>query len=437
MNIKTEFIDSEPVKLLCDMYTTEYMRRSVFRKAAPQVPSVLNAIGACAGFAAQFAVWRELILPRKRNPGDFLVYATTKSHDTFFLGDAINLFLFSTMPDRLSFLSLPTTALSNVSEIPDISELVRHVSQTLGGKEFGRPRVPPSVELPELPQAALAKTWGKVRQILQNRRPAEWPALLGAAAFHIVNSNRNAMPPPIAIRILLEAAVPMSKLDPMTVEHSGVTAPPLNGWSNWANQPENYQEILSETRAVMPTQVPAQVAVRPFVINQPKVVFLNLNGTRSDAILAKDRAEIGGLFREIPVTATPLPACDVVFLYCAVESSGKVVGHTESLRNLIGESGTRVAVVASEIPHEILMSPEFQRSLNRGNNPPTNLVITGNRNGEAFDRFFKSLFQLMWAGVPMPFAWAKLAPQSPQQPPDIPGTICLMEAGHVVFGRAL
>jgi len=50
---------------------------------------MLNALGACAGFAAQVAVWRELVLPTKRNPGDFLVYVS-KSHDLFFFGEAIN-----------------------------------------------------------------------------------------------------------------------------------------------------------------------------------------------------------------------------------------------------------------------------------------------------------------------------------------------------------
>jgi len=48
--------------------------------------------------------------------------------------------------------------------------------------------------------------------------------------------------------------------------------------------------------------------------------------------------------------------------------------------------------------------------------------------------FFKSLFQDMWAGTPMPSSWVKLAPQVRPQSRDIPGSICPMEAGQVVFG---
>jgi hypothetical protein len=134
---------------------------------------MLNAVGACAGFAAQVAVWRELVLPRNKNPGEFLVYANTKSKETFFLGEAINQFLFATPPDRLSFLSVAGAALSSPSELLDIAELARHVGRSLGTEGFGRPRIPPSVDVPELPRNALTRTWGKVARILQTHRPAD------------------------------------------------------------------------------------------------------------------------------------------------------------------------------------------------------------------------------------------------------------------------
>jgi hypothetical protein len=158
MSIDAEVLNSEPAHLLSSMYATEYPPRSLPRERSP-VPSMLNALGACAGFAAQVAVWRELVLPTKRNPGDFFVYAITKSRETFFFGEAINLFLSSMMPDRMSFLSLAATGVSNVSELLDIGELATHVSRTLGTEAFGRPRVPPSVKVPELPRGA--RTWGK------------------------------------------------------------------------------------------------------------------------------------------------------------------------------------------------------------------------------------------------------------------------------------
>jgi hypothetical protein len=432
MSIDAEVLNSEPVDLLCGMYATEYTSQSLARMRDP-VPSMLNALGACAGFAAQVAVWRTLVLPTDRNPGDFFVYVG-KPNEILFYGEAINQFLISTPADRLSFLSLAASTLRNSSELFSIGELAGHVAQTVGTEDFGIPRAPPSVDLPELPRAGLARTWGKATHILEACRPAEWPALLGAAAYNIIYSNRAMLAPPIALKILLEAAIPMSKLNPITVDQSGVPPPSLTNWSMRALRPENNPEILAEVRSVMPAK-PAKLSIR-VVFRQPTIAFLKLSATGCDTIVAEDSAQIGGVFHgKIRVVTTGVPSCDVLFLYCDFEPSGRIVGEESSLRDLIGKSGASVAVIASEVGPEIMSNPNFRNSLNRGNNPPANLVITNDRKGEAFSRFFKSLFQLMWTGVPMPMAWVKLAPQTRQQPQDIPVTICLMGAGQVVFGE--
>jgi hypothetical protein len=434
MSIDAEVLDSEPAHLLSNLYATEYPPHSLLSERSP-VPSMLNALGACAGFAAQVAVWRELVLPTKRNPGEFFIYAITKSRETFFFGEAINLFLFSTMPDRVSFLSLATVALSDASELFDIGELASHVSWTLGTQGFGRPRVPPSVKLPELPRGALTRTWSKAAHVLRDIPPAEWPALLGAAAYNIIRANQKLLPPPLALRVLLEAAVPMSKLNPATVEQSGVPPPILTEWSMRALRPQGTQEILAEVRGAMPV-MPSKSSPKERVIDEPRIAFLNLAGESCEAIAAEDRAEIGEVFDgKVEVATAPVPTCDVLFVYCTFDPSSEVIGPQSTLRDLIGKSGASVAVVASEVRPEILWDRQFQKSLNRGTNPPVNLVITAHRKGEAFGRFFKSLFGLMWTGVPLATAWATLAAQTRQQPQNIPGSICLMEGDHVMFGK--
>ncbi len=391
-------------------------------------------MGACAGFAAQVAVWRELILPRNRNPGDFLVgFATPQSSEILCFGEAINQFLFSTGRDRLSFLSLAAVGLTNASQLPDIGELLRHVSQSIGTDSFGTPRVLPVVKLSELPRAALARTWGKTAQILESSRPSEWPALLGATVHTVTRANRKLLAPQIALKIALEAAAPMSKLNPATVESSGVPAPSFVNWSQRALLPENNQAIVAEVRAAMPA-MPVWGATTPLVIDDPEIAFVNLAGESCAAIAAEDRAVIGELFgRNVQVATVPV-SCDVLFLYCSFKSSGGIVGQQESLRGLIVNNTARVVVVASEISGELLSNREFGTALAEGGNPPVNLVMTLNRNGDNFGRFFRSLFQMMLKGVSMPMAWVKLAPQGPVQPPDIPGTICMMGAGQIAFG---
>jgi hypothetical protein len=434
MTIDREVLNSQVVQSLCQMFAAEYTPQSSFFQKTPSIPAMLNALGACGGFAAQVAVWRELVTPSNRNPGEFLISATTTSKETFFLGEAINQFLFAVPPDRLSFLSLAGAALSVPSELLDIAELARHVVSSMGTEGFGRPRTPPSIDLPELPRDALTRTWGKAARILHAQRPAEWPAVLGAAALNIIGTNRKALAPPVAVRILLEAAVPMSKLNPATVEQSGVRIPSVTEWSMRAFRPEHQQELVAEVRRAMPAK-PSRVSAPPSAIAQPAIGFLNLCGISCEAIAAQDQTEIGALFQgQVQQATATVPRCDVLFLYCELDAAAKIVGQPQSLGDVIRESGARIAVVASGIRREIVSASGFQKSLGTGNRP-VNLVLVLDRNEAAFGRFFRSLFQDMWAGVPMPMAWVKLAPQGPRQPRDIPATVCIMGAGQVTFRR--
>jgi hypothetical protein len=170
-------------------------------------------------------------------------------------------------------------------------------------------------------------------------------------------------------------------------------------------------------------------------IDAPKIAFLNLAGAACAAIVAEDRQAIGELFEpNVQVTTVPV-RCDVLFVYCGFEPSGKVVGQTRSLRDLVRETEAQIVVIASEVPGDFIGNGQFSPALSKGDNPPVNLVITLNRNGEKFARFFRSLFELMWAGKSMPMAWVRLAPQAPGNPQqhDHPGTIFAAERGQVAF----
>jgi hypothetical protein len=120
--------------------------------------------------------------------------------------------------------------------------------------------------------------------------------LLGEAAYDIVDANRTILAARIAVRILLEAAVLMSKLNPSTVDQSGVPAPSLANWSSMrALHPENTQAIITEVCAVTPV-MPARLPARVRATANHGIAVLNLVGTGCEAIAAQDQAEIASLF---------------------------------------------------------------------------------------------------------------------------------------------
>jgi hypothetical protein len=258
--------------------------------------------------------------------------------------------------------------------------------------------------------------------------------VLGATAHAIISDTRNTLAPPVAVRILLESAVPISKLNPVLVEQSGVRIEPVAQWSMRAAQAEQQQEIIAEARQAMPA-TPARVAAPPLVIAQPAIAFVNWCGARCETMVAWDCAQIGELFGDKVVTSTgAIPRCDVLFLYCDFTASG--IAGQSSVRDLIRESGARIAVIATELPPDLMSKNEFPKSLDRGKSQPVNLVFVMRRNGLAFRRFFRALFQHMLDGESMTLAWMKLAPQVPHlQPPDMPVIMCLTEAPSVTFRK--
>lgn len=81
----------------------------------------------------------------------------------------------------------------------------------------------------------------------------------------------------------------------------------------------------------------------------------------------------------------------------------------------------RILTLASNNEPEWLV-PFCSEAVNAGT-AKINLVMTLDRKGELFVRFFTSLFGFMLKGMTMPEAWVELAPQNPDGVPETPETI--------------
>lgn len=222
--------------------------------AGMQLPSMMVAIGACAGFAAQLAVWQGLVQPQGRDPGEYLYHAKANNGDRFVFGEAINQFLFATLTDRISFLSTAAGLLKSREELPDIGELLQHVSSTVGSETFGVPRYPAPGEIADLPRVALSKTFhNAVRSFqLDGHPPEHWPALLGLIAWRAMDARKDQIQARDAVRILFESAVPMSKIDPSTVTgiDLGIDWKFDRPWSNTALNFYKQPDVASALRTI-------------------------------------------------------------------------------------------------------------------------------------------------------------------------------------------
>jgi len=169
----------------------------------------------------------------------------------------------------------------------------------------------------------------------------------------------------------------------------------------------------------------------PLVLASPRLALLNLAGAPAAPLLVEDRAALVPLLGPARESDGPPPRCDVLFLYCEIEPDGQVRNSSLGLRELIRETGAKIVVVASENDAARYILAGRQVGYGRAN-----LVMTLARNGPAFTRFFRRLFEKMLAGATMPMAWVQLAPQAPGPPrQDVPSTIFACELGQIVFAR--
>ncbi len=206
------------------------------------VQSLMTTIGALAGFSAQHAIWETIIRTGKlaahdgegRKRGAF-VLAQTETDEKFYFGDLLDSYLIPRQvalgpgPHTLWNLLAATVESCGGRPLPlrEIEEIFRNAAATFGSPRFGVPRLPPG-DMPAMtPRQALNRAWPKARVILgrsyartalvKSLPLAYWPTAVAVAAQKLLIIATCTLDPALAMRIVFEAAVPMSKIDPETV----------------------------------------------------------------------------------------------------------------------------------------------------------------------------------------------------------------------------
>ena len=169
----------------------------------------------------------------------------------------------------------------------------------------------------------------------------------------------------------------------------------------------------------------------PPTIKNTTLGILDLSGGSAKDVISADRASIGPLFASTLESSERPPACAVLLIYCSLDETGAIIGSTLGMRELIRDSGAKVAVFATPNPSKSYIAGGKKKGYGQAN-----LVMTLDRRGAAFTTFFTRLFGEMHKGVSMPIAWVKLAPQIPgmDHAPDVPSTIFACELGQLKFG---
>ena len=188
--------------------------------------TVLTAIGAMAGFSCQMVIREELIAKGSAREADVFQILETKDGQRYYTGDMINECLVEPKGANLSVWTLVAAAPAKAGKpLPEIVPMFKNLGLSYGTKKFGVPLLPAKNMPKEMPEALLWKYWNIMRnlQLTEQSGVSTMPFVLGHLAQRLIAENPTVIDPTLGARIVMEAAIPMSRIAPERVAYAYIS----------------------------------------------------------------------------------------------------------------------------------------------------------------------------------------------------------------------
>jgi hypothetical protein len=177
------------------------------------VESLLTALGALAGYACQANLRAQALAKGMPETASFQVIGT-KDGKQYFFGDPLNNALAGS---QYSVWGLVGGAAQHAGakDFPDLNEVFQYTSSVLGSEQFGIPRVPENHKPADTPLNYLKALWPTLFPTIKLfcPNPVDWPILYSLAIQEAIYAGKGSIDPGLAFRIVMESAIPMSKVD--------------------------------------------------------------------------------------------------------------------------------------------------------------------------------------------------------------------------------
>jgi len=177
------------------------------------IQSILCALGSLAGYSCQASIRSELVVAKGLKENEVFTIVDCNDGKQYFFGDRINKRL---LEEQYSVWSLVAGAVVHlgVKELIDIREIFEYVTKTIGGDNFGIPRITDSDRAGDTPYNYVRHLWPALLPVIKSYcLDNEWPILFGMAIQECIIFGKDVIDPKVALSIVMESAVPMSKVD--------------------------------------------------------------------------------------------------------------------------------------------------------------------------------------------------------------------------------
>jgi len=174
----------------------------------------LASIGAYAGYICQASIRKEMIEGRGMAEHSAFAVFTAPNGQTYFFGDLLNKVLAEA---ELSIWGMATDAVTQLGApiTVDVAEIFKYVTATVGTDRFGIPRIPAGHSIGVTPILSYAQNWQIWQPLLDQycTSPTQWALMLGYAIHEVILHSNGLIDPNVSLRIVMECAIPMSKID--------------------------------------------------------------------------------------------------------------------------------------------------------------------------------------------------------------------------------
>ena len=174
--------------------------------------SLFCALGALAGYACQASVRAQALAQGLEPDAPFIVVKTKDEQQYYYLGDALNA---AVAEGHLSIWNLAAGAAQHAGakSLTNTMEIFDRVSKSLGTADFGKPKYPGN-PANDLPINYLNSFWALYLPHVRKRvgAPTLWPVAFAFAIQEAIAMAKDTVAPETALTIVMEAAIPMSKV---------------------------------------------------------------------------------------------------------------------------------------------------------------------------------------------------------------------------------
>jgi len=178
------------------------------------IDSLLVALGSLAGYACQAGLRAQAAAKGEPESAVLLVAGGTSDGRKYYFGEQLNKRL-AESATSVWRLSAGAAQAAGCTIFPDLHEIFKRVSGAVGNADFGTPRFPAGHSSRDIPLNYVRAMWPVLLPIIQKfcPDPEHWSILLSLSIQEAIAAGKAVIEPDIALVLVMEAAVPMSKVD--------------------------------------------------------------------------------------------------------------------------------------------------------------------------------------------------------------------------------